>query len=182
MKPLIVTPFVALLVTGEALAAERRPQGSGVVVRGAAGLGVGRIDVAGENETEPGFAGGALFGVAGQRFEFDVELAFQPFKVDNPAGRESFRVLYVLPSVRFHGRHAYLRLAAGWARYSWYGPAAFVPSDTGPALSAAAGYEFASPRAIPVSIEAYIRASTSDFEFTSRLYGVQLVASWYQRK
>jgi hypothetical protein len=42
--------------------------------------------------------------------------------------------------------------------------------------------ELASPRAIPVSIEAYVRASTSDFGFTSRLYGVQLVASWYQRK
>lgn len=182
MRILVLTPCVALLAVGGTQAAEPRPQGSGFVVRGAAGLAVGGMDVSRQSERKAGFAGGALLGVAGRRFEFDFEMAFQPFRVDNPVGREAFRVVYFLPSFRVHARHAYLRLGAGWARYSWSGPQAFVSSDSGPAFSAAAGYEFATPRAIPLSIEAYARTGTSDFEFASRLYGVQVVASWYQKK
>ena len=173
---------VALFAARDARAAERRPQGSGFVVRGAAGIGVGAMDVSDQSGSQTGFAGGATLGLAGRRFELDFEIAAQPFRVDNPVGLESFRVVYFLPSLRIHGPHAYLRVGIGWARYSWSGPEAFVSNDSGPAVSAAVGYELARPRAIPVAIEAYFRRGTSDFEFESRLAGVQLVASWSARK
>ena len=171
---------VALLAASDARAAEPRPQGSGFVVRGAAGVAVGGFDVGDESESKTGFAGGALLGLAGRRFEFDFEIAAQPFGVDNPVGGESFRVVYFLPSVRIHGQHAYLRVGAGWARYSWTGYS--VSNESGPALSAALGYELVKPHAIPVAIEAYVRGGTSDYSFASSLAGVQLVASWYARK
>ena len=171
---------VALLAASDTRAAEPRPQGSGFVVRGAVGVAVGGFAVGGQEERKSGFAGGALLGLAGRRFELDFEIAAQAFGVENPGGGESFRVVYFLPSVRIHGQHAYLRVGAGWARYSWTGYS--VSTESGPALSAALGYELAKPRAIPVAIEAYFRTGTSDYSFSSRLAGVQLVASWYARK
>jgi len=82
---------VALLAASDTRAAEPRPQGSGFVVRGAAGVAVGGFDVGGESESKSGFAGGALLGLAGRRFEFDFEIAAQPFGVDNPGGGEMGR-------------------------------------------------------------------------------------------
>ncbi len=174
--------LAALLMVCPAQAAEPRPQGSGFVLRGAAGLGVGGADVAGESAHNVGFAGGVALGFAGRRFEFDVEIAVQPFQVDNPVARESFRAAYLLPSLRIHGQHLYLRVGGGWVRYSWSGPDANVSSDAGPALSVAVGYEFSKPKGAPVSIEAYFRGGTPDLELGSNLAGVQLALSWYSRK
>src|SRR6266545_3077361 len=172
----MVTLLVALVVARDARAAEPRPQGSGFVARGAAGFGVGGMDVAGESERKPGFAGGAILGLSGRRYEFDLEIAAQPFRVDNPLGGESFRVVYLLPSLRIHGQHAYVRVGVGWGIYTWSRPRwPNGASDGGGALSAALGYELARPRAIPVSIEAYFRTGSSDYSFSSRLSGVQLV-------
>ena len=169
-------------LTAATEAAEPRPQGSGFVLRGAVGLGVGSLNVADRTETTAGFAGSAVIGVAGQWWELDLEAAFQPVQVDNPVGRESMRAVYLLPSLRFHADHAYLRLGVGWARYSWSGPQAFLPNETRLGLGAAVGYEFASPRAVPLSVEAYVRGGSDLEEFSSGFWGVQVVASWYSRK
>lgn len=175
--------LVGLLVACRAEAAEPRPQGSGFVMRGLAGLGVGGADVGGERGHKTGFAGGATLGFAGRRLELDFEIAVQPFQVDNPVRDESFRVVYFLPSLRIHGQHVYARVGAGWARYSWSGPEAFVSSDSGPAFSVALGYELSKPAGVPLSIEAYCRGGvTPGFELGSRLAGVQVGLSWYSRK
>src|SRR5258706_88118 len=138
VRILMTTLFVLVLVPRHSRAAEPRPQGSGFVVRAAAGVGIGGMDVAGESERKPGFAGGALLGLAGRRFEFDFEIAAQPFRVDNPLGGEAFRVVYFVPSLRIHDQHAYVRVGVGGARYSLSGPRwPNGGSDGGPAASAA---------------------------------------------
>ena len=147
-----------------------------------AGLGVGQASVAGRHESQAGFAGSLSIGAAGRRFEFDFETALQPFHTSNPVADEGFKAVYLLPSVRYHGDHAYVRVGIGYARFFWSGPAANVSSDGGLALSAALGYEFAKLRSFPLSLEAYWRGGTPDFEISCGIAGVQLVASWYAKK
>lgn len=117
-----------------------------------------------------------------QRFEIDLETAFQPFLTPNPVAEEGFKAVYFLPSVRFHGDHGYVRLGVGYARYFWSGPDASISSDGSVALSAALGVEFASPRSFPLSVEAYYRGGSPDFEITCGIVGVQVVGSWYAKK
>jgi hypothetical protein len=174
--------LAALFLACRAEAAEPRQQGSGFVVRGAAGLGVGGTDVAGESTHETGFAGSATLGFAGRRFELDFEIVVQPFSVENPVAGESFRAVHYLPSLRFHAQHVYLRVGVGWASYSWSGPEVLVSSDAGPAFSVALGYELSRPAGVPLSLEAYYRGGSPDFELGSSLAGVQLGLSWYSRK
>jgi hypothetical protein len=182
MRFLIATAFLALLLATESRAADPRPQGSDFVVRLGAGLGLGRASIGDEHESKAGFAGGLSIGIAGRRFEFDFETAFQPFRTPNPVADEGFKAIYFLPSLRLHGNHGYARLGIGYARYFWSGPAANVSSDGGLALSAAIGYELAKPRSFPLSIEAYSRYGSPDFEIGCVIVGVQLVASWYETK
>jgi hypothetical protein len=174
--------LLALLAAADSEAGTPRPQGSGFVVRVGAGLGFGRASIGDASDSQAGFAGGVSLGYAGRRFEFDFETAFQPFETPNPVAEERFKAVYFLPSVRVHGDHFYARLGIGYARFSWAGPEASIPSDGGLALSAAIGYELAKPAAFPLSVEAYYRTATPDFEIACGIAGVQLVGSWYSRK
>ena len=160
------------------------PETAGVGLRGAAGAGpgLGRASIGDQHENQAGFAGAVSIGAAGRRFEIDLETAFQPFRTPNPVAEEGFRAVYFLPSVRFHGDHGYVRLGVGYARYFWSGPDASISSDGSAALSAALGYEFASPRSFPLSVEAYYRGGSPDFEITCGIVGVQVVGSWYAKK
>ncbi|HEX9186656.1 MAG TPA: hypothetical protein VGB87_06285 [Vicinamibacteria bacterium] len=182
MRRVIVTVLIGLLVSAEARAAEPRRQGSGLVVRVAAGVGFGRASIGPETESKPGFAGGVSLGASGRRFGFELETAFQPFRTPNPVADEAFRAVYVLPSVRFHGESVYARLGIGWARYAWSGSEASVPNDGGLAVSAAVGYELTKPRSFPLSVEGYYRTGSPDLEIVCGIAGVQLVGSWYRNK
>ena len=185
MRSVMGSALMALLVASEARAADPRPQGSGFVLRGAAGVGVGRYSIASfaddSSWTRTGFAGGAVVGFAGRRFEFDLETAVQPFRVDTPVVSQSFEAVYFLPSVRIHGDHRYLRLGIGGVHDSFSWGSSFGNENL-LALSAAIGYEFSKPHGFPFAIEAYIRDG-SDFDSASgTAVGVQLVGSWYQHK
>jgi hypothetical protein len=182
VRLLVGTALLALLTATESRAGTPRPQGSGFVLRLGAGFGLGKASIGDAKESRGGFAGGLTLGVAGRRFEFDLETALQPFHTKNPVAEEGYRAVYFLPSVRFHGDHVYARLGLGYARFSWAGAEASIPSDGGLAVAAAVGYELAKPRSFPLSIEAYARTATPDFEISCGIVGVQIVGSWYLRK
>ena len=182
MRLLSGMTLLTFLTAAESWAGTPRPQGSGFVVRLRVGPGLGRASIGDQHENQAGFAGAVSIGAAGRRFEIDLETAFQPFRTPNPVAEEGFKAVYFLPSVRFHGDHMYGRLGLGYARYFWSGPDASIPSDGGAALSAALGYEVASPRSFPLSVEAYYRGGSPDFEITCGIVGAQVVGSWYAKK
>ena len=172
-----------LLGRGAELVAGERPQGTGFVFRGGGGLLNGATEVAGERSSKTGLGLNAQLAVSKRTVEWALDLEIQPFTVDNPVKAEAFRVVYVLPSFRVHGRNVFLRAGLGLAQFSFSGPEANVSSESGIGIGLSAGYELERPRRFPLTIEVVGRwGSTPDLELGARGLGVQVVGSWYSKK
>lgn len=166
-----------LAPTGDIFSQQLEPRG--FVLRGAVGLARGSTEVAYARSSRGGVIGSGQVGIALRRVEFLVDATLQPYDVRNPRRAEAFKVLYLLPSIQVRHRRGFVRGGIGAARFWYSGDDVAVPTDTGFALGASAGYELNRT----IAVEFLGRwCGSSDGELSARSLGAQATFAWYSRR
>lgn len=151
----------------------------GFFIRGNLGLATGETEVSRSTGSKTGVTFGGQLGTRGSVVDLALDVAVQPFKVENPRRSEAFTALYILPSLQFHWASAYVRGGVGWSRLSFSGNDIFVAKDGGFSWGVAAGYERGASKR-PLGIEVFtLRTASSDGELGASLTGVRVTLAWY---